>query len=259
MCHIEAKKVIMSLSVIVITKNEECNIKTCLNSVAWADEIIVLDSGSTDATVEICKQYTDKVYETDWLGFGHQKNRALSYASCDWILSLDADEWVTPGLKEELLMAINNPGGHVAFEMPRLSSYCGQYIRHSGWCPDYIIRLSKKGMAKFSEQIIHERLIVEGSIGRLHPHIMHASFKDLEHVLTKLNRYSKDNAYLLFVEGRKSSLSKAILHGLWSFIHTYIVRAGFLDGRMGFILAVSNAEGTYYKYLKLMMLNKSQK
>ena len=249
----------MSLSVIVITKNEEDNIKTCLNSVAWADEIIVLDSGSTDATVEICRQYTDKVYETDWLGFGRQKNRALSYASGDWILSLDADEWVTPGLKEEMLMAVNNPGGHVAFEMPRLSSYCGQYMRHSGWWPDYIVRLSKKGKAKFSEQIVHERLIVEGSIGRLHNHLMHASFKDLEHVLTKLNRYSKDNAHLLLAEGRKSSLSKAILHGLWSFVHTYIVRAGFLDGRMGFVLAISNAEGTYYKYLKLMMLNKDKR
>jgi len=259
MRYVAVRKVIMSLSVIIITKNEEKNIRTCLDSVAWADEIIVLDSGSTDDTVKICRQYTDKVYETDWRGFGHQKNRALSYASGDWILSLDADEWVTPGLKEEMLMAVKNPGGHAAFEMPRLSSYCGQYMHHSGWWPDYIIRLSKKGTAKFTEQIVHERLIVEGSIGRLHHHIMHASFNDLDHVLAKLNRYSEDNAQVLFTQGRKSSLSKAILHGLWSFVHTYIVRAGFLDGRMGFILAISNAEGTYYKYLKLMMLNKSQK
>ena len=249
----------MRLSVIIITKNEEKNIRICLDSISWADEIIVLDSGSTDATVPICKQYTDKVYETDWIGFGHQKNRALKYASGDWILSLDADEWITPELKAEILMIIQNPGSYVAFEIPRLSSYCGQYMRYSGWWPDRVTRLSKRGMAQFSEQIIHERMIVNGSVGRLSHHIMHVSFKDLEHVLTKLNRYSTDNADLLLSEGEKSSLLKAILHGLWSFIHTYIVRAGFLDGRMGFILAVSNAEGTYYKYIKLMLLNKDKR
>ena len=249
----------MRLSVIIITKNEEKNIRTCLDSIAWVDEIIVLDSGSTDATVAICKEYSDKVYETDWIGFGHQKNRALKYASGDWILSLDADEWITPELKAEILMIIQNPGSYAAFEIPRLSSYCGQYMRHSGWWPDRVTRLCRSGMARFSEQIVHERMIVDGSVGRLSNHIMHSSFKDLEHVLTKLNRYSTDNADLLLAEKKKSSLLKAILHGLWSFIHTYIVRAGFLDGRMGFILAVSNAEGTYYKYLKLMMLSRNKR
>jgi glycosyltransferase involved in cell wall biosynthesis len=249
----------MRLSVIIITKNEEKNIRTCLDSIAWVDEIIVLDSGSTDATVAICKQYSDKVYETDWIGFGQQKNRALKYASGDWILSMDADEWITPELKAEILMAIQNPGSYVAFAIPRLSSYCGQYMRHSGWWPDHVTRLCRSGMARFSEQIVHERMIVDGGVGRLSNHIMHSSFKNLEHVLIKLNRYSTDNADLLLAEKKKSSLLKAILHGLWSFIHTYIVRAGFLDGRMGFILAVSNAEGTYYKYLKLMMLSRSKR
>ena len=249
----------MRLSVIIITKNEEKNIKACLDSIAWVDEIIVLDSGSTDATVAICKEYSDKVYETDWIGFGHQKNRALKYATGDWILSLDADEWIAPELKAEIMTAVKNPGSYVAFEIPRLSSYCGQYMRHSGWCPDHVTRLCRSGMARFSEQIVHERMIVDGSVGRLSNHIMHSSFKDLEHVLTKLNRYSTDNADLLLAEKKKSSLLKAILHGLWSFIHTYIVRAGFLDGRMGFILAVSNAEGTYYKYLKLMMLSRNKR
>jgi glycosyltransferase involved in cell wall biosynthesis len=249
----------MRLSVIIITKNEEKNIRICLDSIAWVDEIIVLDSGSTDATVDICRKYTDKVYETDWIGFGPQKNRALKYASGDWILSLDADEWVTPALKAEIVSVIDNPGEYVAFEMPRLSSYCGQYIHHSGWWPDRVTRLCKKGKAQFNDLLVHERMIVDGSVGRLSNHIMHASFKDLEHVLTKLNRYSTDNADLLFAEGEKSSLLKAILHGLWSFFHTYVVRAGFLDGRMGFILAVSNAEGTYYKYLKLMLLTKDKK
>jgi len=249
----------MRLSVIIITKNEEKNIRVCLDSVAWAEEIIVLDSGSTDATVKICKQYTDKVYETDWIGFGPQKNRALNYASGDWVLSLDADEWITPELKAEILTAMQKHGSYAAFEIPRLSSYCGQYMRHSGWWPDYVTRLGLRGKARFIERRIHERMIIDGNVGRLSNPIMHASYKDLEHVLTKLNQYSTDNADVLLAEGKKSSLSKAFLHGLWSFIHTYIVHAGFLDGRMGFILAVYNAEGTYYKYLKLMMLNRNKK
>ena len=249
----------MRLSVIIITKNEEKNIRICLDSIAWIDEIIVLDSGSTDATVTICKQYTAKVYETDWIGFGPQKSRALKYASGDWILSLDADEWITPELKAEILMIIQNPGRYVAFEIPRLSSYCGQYMHHSGWWPDHVTRLCRRDMARFSEQIVHERMIVDGNVGRLSNHIMHVSYKDLEHVLTKLNRYSTDGADLLLAKGKKSSLLKAILHGLWSFIHTYILRVGFLDGRMGFILAVYNTECTYYKYLKLMMLNKNKR
>lgn len=248
----------MRLSAIIITKNEEKNIKICLDSLAWVDEIIVLDSGSTDSTVSICKQYTGKVYETDWIGFGHQKNRALKYASGDWILSLDADEWITPELKDEILRIIQNPGSYEAFDIPRLSSYCGQYIHHSGWRPDYVTRLCRRGKARFSEQIVHEKMIVDGKIGRLSNPIMHTSYKDLEHVLSKLNRYSTDGADLLRNEGKKSSLLKAVSHGLWSFLYTYIVRAGFLDGRMGFALAVYNAECTYYKYLKLMMFNKNE-
>jgi len=249
----------MKISVTIITKNEEENIKTCLDSVAWVDEIIVVDSGSTDATVTICKQYTDKVYVMDWIGHGPQKNRALKFATGDWVLALDADEWVTPELKEEIVRVINNPGVYVAFEMPRLSSYCSQYIHHSGWWPDRVTRLCKNGKALFNDHLIHDRLLVDGKVGRLSNHLMHRSFRDLDHMLSKLNRYSAGGARMLLSEGGKSSLSKAILHGLWSFFQTYIVRAGFLDGRMGFILAVSNGEGTYYKYLKLMLLTKDKK
>jgi hypothetical protein len=143
--------------------------------------------------------------------------------------------------------------------MPRLSSYCGQYINHSGWWPDRITRLFKNGKARFNNHLIHDKLIVDGSIGRLSNHLMHRAFRDIDHVLDKLNRYSTGGARVLLSEGKRSSLSKAILHGLWSFIHTYIVRAGFFDGRKGFMLAVSNGEGTYYKYLKLMLMTKDKK
>ena len=248
-----------NLSVAIITKNEEANIRTCLESIKWVDEIIVLDSGSTDATVAICREYTDKVHETDWIGFGPQKNRALNMAQGDWVLALDADEWVTPALKEEILRVVKDPGIYVAFEIPRLSSYCGQYIHHSGWRPDYVTRLGRRGKVRFNDRLVHERMIVDGRTGRLSNSIMHTSYKDLEQVLTKLNRYSAYGSELMFSKGKKSSLFKALSHGLWSFFYTYIARGGFLDGRMGFILAVYNAECTYYKYLKLMMLDKDRR
>ena len=246
----------MKLSVILITMNEAAFVKTCLESVAWADEIIVVDSGSADNTVDICREYTSKILLTNWPGPGAQRNRAIEMATGDWVLALDADEWVTPELKAEMQAVIREPGNNVAFEMPRLSSYCGRYIHHSGWWPDRITRLFKRGRARFNAELIHDHMIVDGKVGRLSNHLMHEAFEDLEDVLGKVNRYSTDSARVMLSHGRKASISTAILHGLWSFFHTYIIRAGFLDGREGFMLAVSNAEGTYYKYLKLMLMRK---
>lgn len=246
------------LSVAIITKNEEENIRQCLQSVTFAEQVVIVDSGSTDSTLSIAEEFGCEIYRETWHGFGPQKQLAIEKCREPWILVLDADEWVTPELKKEIMGIINNPGGYVAFEMPRLSSYCGQYIHHSGWRPDYVTRLCKRGMARFNDRHVHERMIVDGKVGRLFNSLMHKSYKDLDHVLSKLNRYSTDGAGELFNEGKKSSLLKAILHGLWSFFYTYIGRAGFLDGRMGFTLAVYNAECTYYKYLKLMMLNKNK-
>jgi glycosyltransferase involved in cell wall biosynthesis len=247
------------LSVAIITKNEEENIRQCLQSVSFAGQIVIVDSGSTDSTLSIAEEFGCEIYRETWHGFGHQKQLAMGKCREPWVLVLDADEWITPELQAEIVMIIQNPGSYVAFEIPRLSSYCGQYIHHSGWRPDYVTRLCRRDKARFSERIVHEKIIVDGNTGRLSNSIMHKSYKDLEHVLNKLNRYSTDGSDLLHAEGAESSLLKAILHGLWSFFHTYIIRAGFLDGRMGFILAFYNAECTYYKYLKLLMLNKNKK
>lgn len=245
-----------SLSVIVITRDEAENIGACLESVAWADEIIVVDSGSTDDTVAICKQWGAQVYEHAWPGFGIQKNRALSYASSDWVLSLDADERVTPELRAEIESAIKVEFAPDAYVMPRLSNYCGRFMRHSGWYPDTVPRLFKRGRAHFSDDLVHERLIVGGITGALKSPLMHYAFDDLEEVLRKVNHYSTAGAQMMQQRGRQASLMGAVLRGLWSFMRTYVLRAGFLDGREGFMLAVSNAEGTYYRYLKLMLLNK---
>lgn len=242
------------LSVTVITKNEVNFIRACLDSVRWADEIIIVDSGSTDGTVEICREYTDKIMLTDWPGFGPQKNRALAMATSEWVLSLDADEQVSPELKQEILSAMSFPEDHAAFDLPRRSSYCGRRMRHGGWWPDYVTRLFRRGSARFSDDLVHERIIVDGRIGRLREPLIHAAFENLENVLETMDRYSTIGARMMHDRGKKATMATAILHGFWSFFHTYVVRAGFLDGRAGFMLAVSNAEGTYYKYLKLLLL-----
>lgn len=247
------------LSVAIITKNEEDNIRQCLQSVSFAEQIIIVDSGSTDSTLSIAGEFGCEIYSEKWRGFGPQKQLAIDKCTQPWVLVLDADEWVTPELRREMIKAVNDPGEYVAFEMPRLSSFCGQYMHYSGWRPDYVTRLCRRDKAHFGEEIIHESMIVDGNVGRLSNHIMHESYKDLDHVLSKLNRYSTDGADSMFAAGEKSSLLRALLHALWSFVFTYIGRAGFIDGRMGFMLAVYNAETTYYKYLKLMMFNKNRK
>jgi glycosyltransferase involved in cell wall biosynthesis len=248
----------MRLSVVIITRNEEAGIRRCLESVKWADEIVVLDSGSTDATVRICREYTQHVHETDWPGFGPQKNRASQQATGDWVLSLDADEQVTPRLRDEIRTVLSVSAGPDAYEMPRLSNYCGRFMRHGGWWPDHVTRLFRRGKAHFSDDLVHERLIVNGATGRLGNPLVHLAFENFEEVLHKIDRYSTASAEMLREKGRKGSLSRALLHGLWTFLRTYVLKAGFLDGRHGFMLAVSNAEGTYYRYLKLMLLNEKK-
>lgn len=241
------------LSVIIITKNEAANIRTCLESVAWADEIIVVDSGSSDDTVAICREFTPHVHSHDWPGFGPQKNRALDYASKDWVLSLDADERIPPALRAEIQAAMREESAD-AYEMPRLSSFFGRYIRHSGWHPDYVTRLFRRGAGRFSDDLVHERVMVTGSTGRLIQPILHESFRNAEELLAKINHYSTASAHMLHRKNRKASLKTAIAHALWAFLRTYILRGGFLDGREGFMLAVSTAEGTYYRYVKLMLM-----
>ena len=246
-----------TLSVILITRNESAVIRRALESVRWADEIVVLDSGSTDDTLAICREYTDQAFVTDWPGFGPQKNRALAHASGDWVLSIDADEWLSDELGTAIREAIqrNDVQG---WKLQRLSSFCGRCLHHSGWWPDEVLRLFRRGTGRFTEHRVHERVVVEGRVKTLHGCLMHESYRSVDQLLDKVNHYSREGAQDLWDRGRRAGLGTAIGHGLWAFLRTWIFKRGFLDGREGFIVAVSNAEASYYRYLKLMYLHEAQ-
>lgn len=246
----------MRLSVIIIAFNEASNIAACLESVRFADERIVLDNGSADGTQDIVSACGARLERSnDWPGFGPQKNRVLAMANGDWVLSLDADERVTPALQAEITSAMAQSEVK-AFTIPRSSSFCGQTIRHSGWTPDRVLRLFERGAARFSDDLVHEKVITDHAVGALSTPLLHESFRNFESVLDKVNRYSSAAAQGMLQKGRHGSFGAAVGHGAWAFFRTYVLRLGFLDGRMGFALAISSAEGSYYRYLKLWLMQK---
>lgn len=238
-----------TFSAIVITKNEARNIADCLKSLAFCDERIVVDSGSSDGTVSIAQDNGAKVVSHPFAGFGAQKNFALSLAQGDWIVSLDADERVSDELRNEIVQAVARADAD-GYEMPRLSTFCGRPMRHSGWYPDYVLRVFRRGKARFSDDLVHERVVCEGRTVRLKSPLIHHPVLRLEEALSRMDRYSTAGADMLEASDRKVSFATGIVRGLWSFVRTYFLRAGFLDGREGFLLAVANAEGTYYRYMK---------
>jgi glycosyltransferase involved in cell wall biosynthesis len=245
------------LSAIVITRNEAHNIEACLDSLRFCDERIVVDGGSSDNTVRLAERKGAQVVPHEWTGFGAQKNFALSLAHGDWVLSVDADERVSPALAAAINHAIGN-GRAQGFEMPRLSRFCGREMRHSGWYPDYVLRLFRRGRARFSDDAVHERVICNGPIARISEPLIHNPVTKLEDALSRMDRYSSIGAGMLVASGRRVSFSSGIFHGIWTFLRTYILRLGFLDGREGFLLAIANAEGTYYRYMKAWLAGRTR-
>ncbi len=243
----------MNLSVILIAKNEAHNIRECLESVAWADEIIVVDSGSTDGTIEIAREFTSHVHIRDWPGFGAQKNRALDYATREWVLSLDADERVTPELRAQIEAAIAQ-GREDGYYVPRLSQFCGRFVHHSGWYPDYVLRLFRRGTGRFSDDLVHESVRLQGLTGKLSSPLLHYSYRDISDVERKVEHYSSAAAAQMFEKGRAVTILDAPLRGGWAFLRTYILRLGVLDGAAGLGVARMNARTTYLKYAKLRAL-----
>ncbi len=245
------------LTVIVITRNEASRLATCLASVAFADELIVVDSGSTDGTPELARSLGARVIATaDWPGFGAQKQRALDAANGRWVLSLDADEWLDQTLAAALRQVIE--GDRLAaspscYQLNRLSAFCGQWMHHGSWSPDRLPRLFQRGSARFSEDRVHERLLFDGPPGRLPGRLLHNSMTSLDDALDKMNRYSSGRAADLRQRGRQGGLGPALGHGLWAFVRAYGLRRGFLDGRLGLVLALLDAQASYYRYLKLWL------
>lgn len=244
------------LSVIIITLNEAENIRACLESVCWADEIIVVDAGSSDDTVEICRELgAIVVINRDWQGFGFQKNLALKQASGDWILSLDADERISPALQQLINKTLAAPTAD-AYLFPRLAYFLGKAMHHGGWWPDYVLRLFRREAGEFSPVLVHETVLIQGKVEKLQEPIIHYSYVSLEQLLEKINKYSSAGASQAFSKQKHGSLAKALGRGGWAFFRAYCLRAGFLDGSAGLIAAISKGEETYYRYLKLSLLAK---
>ena len=246
------------LSAIVITRDEAANIGACLDSLTFCDERIVVDSGSTDATVEIARQKGARVELHPWRGYGPQKNYALSLATGEWVLSVDADEQVPPALAAAIKGVLSDRGAD-GWEFPRLSSFCGRQMRHSGWYPNYVLRLFRRGKAGFEDVIVHESVVCAGPVKRLSEPLIHHPVRRLEDALSRMDRYSTASAQALAASSRRVSFMTGIGHGLFSFLRTYVLRAGFLDGAEGFLLAVANAEGSYYRYMKLWLATRERK
>ena len=243
------------LSVIVITKNESARIDACLASVAFADEWIVLDSGSSDDTCERARRFGAQVFSLpDWPGFGAQKQRALDRATGRWVLAIDADERVTPELAASIRRAVAGEGGPVAYELSRLSRFGDRWIHHGDWCPDRVLRLFQRDKARFSADRVHERVVAEGVVGRLSGELLHETMPTIEDALAKMNRYSSEGAAERAAGGQRGGLAAAIGHAGWAFVRGYVVRRGFLDGSAGFAVAAYVAEGTFWRHLKIAEL-----
>ncbi len=238
------------LSVLILVKNEAHNVEECLESVAWADEKVVIDTGSTDGTVEKAKKWTPKVFETQWQGFAGTKNWGLQRVTGDWVLWLDADERVTPELAAEIQQVLSSPQKD-GYEMPRKANFLGHWILHGGWYPGYVLRLVRREQAHFEESRVHEGLKRPPRVGRLKNPLLHYTDPTLEHYLTKFNRYTTLAAEDLRERGRRFHLRDLLFRPLHLFLKMYIFKAGFLDGFPGFLLAQLSAFYVFTKYAKL--------
>ncbi len=236
------------LSAVVITKDEEECVRACLESVAWADEVIVVDAESTDKTAQIAREFTDRVYVRPWPGFAAQKNFGLEQATGDWTLSVDADEEVSRELREEIEAVLAASGAVCAgYRIPRRNLFWGRWLRHGGLYPDWQLRLFRRGRGRFVDRAVHESVEVEGEVGRLRAALVHRSYRDVADFLARADRYSTLAAEEWLGSGRPAHLSDLLLRPAGRFLSMYVVRAGFLDGWRGFLLAALYA---YYVFIR---------
>ena len=245
------------VSVTVITKNEAADVGAALASASWADELIVVDSQSTDGTVAIARQHTDRVVVRQWAGYPAQKNYAASLASHDWILSLDADERVTPELAAEIRRTLEQAPDHQGFRMPRVTWHLGRWIRTTDWYPDYQLRLYDRRSAQWTGRYVHESLSVTGSVGRLRGELQHHAYRDIAEHLDTIERYTTDAARQMFEDGRRAGFLQIALHSRLAFLRNYLLKGGILDGVPGLMISKMNAYYVFLKFAKLWELEVS--
>ncbi len=241
----------MDLSVVVITKNEERNIGRCLESVAWADEIIVVDSGSTDRTREIAVEFGASVFSLPWRGYGCAKRDGVEQARGTWILSIDADEVVPEQLAAEIRQVIHQPNGCPGYNIPRRTNFLGRWIRHCGWYPDPVLRLFRRDCGNFDGSAIHEKVILNGRAGRLSAELLHYSYPSLETYLQKFDRYTTAGAREAFRRGKRARWYDIVVRPPVAFVKHFISHQGFRDGIEGFIISIMSAVAVLIKYAKL--------
>ncbi|MGC8529724.1 MAG: glycosyltransferase family 2 protein [Leptospirillia bacterium] len=242
------------LSVFVLAFNQEHKIRPALESILWADEVILVDSGSTDRTAEIARELGVSVVQVPFSGFGALRNEAVSRCRFDWIFSLDSDERMTEEAKEEILSILASPQPLDAYLVPRKNYFLGKWIRHSDWYPDFRQpQLFRKGTFVYSSDLVHESFMMnpEKKLGKMSSAIVQIPFFDLGEMIGKMNRYSGLGSEKLASRGQRSSILSGLMHGVWAFFRHFILKKGFLDGGPGFIIALYNFESSFYKYAKL--------
>ncbi len=242
------------LSVVIITKNEAQNVAICLNSLSGvADEIIVIDSFSTDDTKEICEKYNVIFLQRAWEGYAETKNWGNAQAKYDWVLSIDADEALSPELRNSIVDLKKGGPQNYFYSFNRLTNYCGQWIRHGGWYPDTKLRLFDRRIAKWQGAYAHEQLVFSQQINliRLKGDCFHYSFNSIEQHVAKVNKYSSLVAQERLAKGRKGNFFRMILGPVTTFLKFYIIKVGFLDGKNGFIIAVISAYDNFLRSAKM--------
>lgn len=246
-----------TLSVVIITRNEERNIERCLESVAFADEIIVVDSDSTDRTVEIARGRGATVIHNEFVGYGPAKQAGVDRATKEWVLSIDADEALSPQLAEEMKAVIDAESSSDGYFVPRCTNFLGRWIRYSNWYPDFVLRLFKRTRGKLDGAVVHEKIVVEGSIGKLRHDLLHYSYPTMEEYVRKFNIYTTMGAEEAHKSGCPSGWWAMTAKPFAAFIRHYIIKQGFRDGLEGFLISVLSSGAVLVKYAKLRHLNKT--
>ena len=249
-----------TVSAIVVCFNEEKNIRDCLESLRWCDEIVVVDSFSTDRTVEISRQYTDRVIQRPWAGYRDQKAFAHSQATKQWVMLVDSDERVTPELRDEIRRALDGDGGcYMGYSMPRLVFYLGRWWRRGGWYPDYDVRLFRRDKASWGGADPHEKILVDGAVRRLKHPLHHFSYRNVDDHMQRINRFTSISSRELRKEGGRWRLADALLRPAFRFFRSYILKRGFMEGFAGFYVAVTAAVYVFLKYAKLWEIERDEK